>query len=120
MPGRDGSRVYSKIAQRLQPGPFSPQGLTTSFASTEFDKTVSDLYLADPNVLRYLVDLYFSHVNNEILCIFPCDTFMGWLTTLADTTLDTLLPLHAMIAVGSVFADGEHAAVGKFFADKAT
>lgn len=120
MPGRDGSRVYSKIAQRLQPGPFSPQGLTTSFASTEFDKTVSDLYLADPNVLRYLVDLYFSHVNNEILCIFPRDTFMGWLTTLADTTLDTLLPLHAMIAVGSVFADGEHAAVGKFFADKAT
>ena len=45
---------------------------------------------------------------------------MGWLATSADTTLDTLLPLHAMIAVGSVFADGEHAAVGKFFADKAT
>ena len=120
MPGRDGSRVYSKIAQRLQPGPFSPQGLTTSFASTEFDKTVSDLYLADPNVLSSLVDLYFSYVNNEIFCIFPRNTFMGWLAKSTDIPLDTLLPLHAMIAVGSVFADGEHAAVGKFFADKAT
>lgn len=86
---------------------------------TEFNKTVSDLYLADPNVLGCLVDLYFSHVNNQIFCIFPRNTFMGWLTTSTDRSLDTLLPLYAMSTVGSIFADREHIAVGKLFADRA-
>jgi hypothetical protein len=45
---------------------------------------------------------------------------MGWLAISADITLDTLLPLYAMIVVGSVFANREHAVVSKFFADKAT
>lgn len=116
---RDGSGVHPIITQRRQPGLFFPQGLTTSFASTKFDKTVSDLYLADPNVLSSLVDLYFSYVNSEILCMFPRNTFMGWLAKSTDVPLDTLLPLHAMIAVGSIFADEQHAAIGRFFADKA-
>ena len=44
---------------------------------------------------------------------------MAWLAKSTDIPLDTLLPLHAMIAVGSIFADEQRAAIGRFFADKA-
>jgi hypothetical protein len=105
--------------QPSQDRPLQEQGLTVAVMGHQLLKSSDDPYEADPVTTIHLLNLYFSTVNNDIYCIFPRNTFMRWLTTSREKSIDTKMVLYAMLALGSLFAGQEYAGVGKRFSELA-
>lgn len=70
-----------------------------------------DLPLADPDTVVYLLDLYFCYVNSATHCFFPRNAFMKWVRDRTDKLQDEQMVLSAMLAAGSLFANGGFAEV---------
>jgi len=79
-----------------------------------------DPFASDPATTVHLLEVYFAHVNSTTYCMFPRVTFMNWLTTSSEKCQNECVVLYAMLAMGSVFAGPEYAAVGKQSAALAT
>lgn len=61
----------------------------------------------------YLLDLYFSNVNNATYCMFPRQSFIGWAKVCRRKRDKEKMLLYAMLAMGSKFGDDKHANFGK-------
>ncbi|KAK4501369.1 hypothetical protein PRZ48_007177 [Zasmidium cellare] len=79
-----------------------------------------DPFSMEPQMTVHLVERYFAAVNNSTYCIFPPHHFMRWLTAYPRKCQNERMVLYAMIALGSVFADGQYAGYGKHCAGIAT
>jgi len=72
-----------------------------------------DPFASDPETTIYLIEEYFAHVNSATYCMFPRVTFMNWLATSRSKCQNECVVLYALLAMGSVFAGQNYAAVGK-------
>nr|POE87539.1 putative transcriptional regulatory protein [Quercus suber] len=72
-----------------------------------------DPFRAEPETTLYLLDLYLMHVNNATICIFPRHAFWHWVKTDLQKSSRELMVLHAVLAVGSIFADERYGPVGQ-------
>lgn len=71
----------------------------------------------DPFALNFststeLLQSYLSHVNEGWYCIFPRTRFIQWLSNCRTKSRDERVLTYAILGMGSIFANGEHAAIG--------
>ena len=67
----------------------------------------------DHDTTNHLLNLYFAHVNDATYNIYPRNAFMRWAMSTPDKCQLERMVLHAMLAVGSVFADDRYSGFGK-------
>lgn len=72
-----------------------------------------DPYEVDPELTVHLLELYFAHVNNAVLCMFPRNYIIDWAQTCTGKCQNERLVLYAMLAAASVFADSRLSGVGR-------
>nr|POE72851.1 putative transcriptional regulatory protein [Quercus suber] len=72
-----------------------------------------DPFNTEPETTLYLLDSYLMHVNNATICMFPRNAFWHWVKTDMHKSAREVMVLHAVLAVGSIFADDRYAVVGK-------
>ena len=94
---------------------FPPTSERPAFMSWE-----EDPFASDPDMTIHLLESYFAHINSATYCMLPRVTFMNWLTTSRSKSQNECVVLYAMLAMGSIFAGEEYAAIGKECATLAT
>jgi len=72
-----------------------------------------DPYAIDRETTTHLLGLYFAHVNDATYAMYPRNAFMQWAMSTPDKCQLERMVLHAMLAVGSLFADSHHSGFGK-------
>ncbi|RMZ09723.1 hypothetical protein D0862_03527 [Hortaea werneckii] len=72
-----------------------------------------DPYIVDPEVAEHLASLYFIHVGNSTVCMFPQGIFFHWMRTCADKCQNERMVLYAILALGSLFAESTFSGYGK-------
>ena len=78
----------------------------------------NDPYPTKPALVLHYMNLYFSHVNSAIYCMFPNKAFLRWLQYEKDKSPAELMVVYSMLAMGSIFSSRpEKAAEGAHFCD---
>lgn len=92
----------------------TPLGVTSSAAVGNIVMTLGDdPYAVEPDVVRYLVELYFNHINNAIYWLYPRRHFLDWLTTASDKCQNEKMTLYALLAAASTFAEPSAKSFGR-------
>lgn len=69
----------------------------------------TDLYETYPEMTMSYAEKYFAHVDTPALSVLPRRSFLEWIRQDRDKKPRDNMVLHAVIAVGSVFASGDAA-----------
>lgn len=70
-------------------------------------------YTAHPSLVTELMTLFFKHVPETTYCMFPERPFKAWVLSGGEKSLDDLMLIYTILALGTVFSSkSEHKALG--------
>lgn len=91
-------------------------GIQSNVGAHSFDWG-NNPYEVDPEITMHYIQTYFLHINAATYRLFPRDLFISWLTADSMKTLDDLMLIYTMLAMGSVFSSrAERKHEGSLFA----
>jgi hypothetical protein len=72
-----------------------------------------DPYTTQPALVTELINVYFKQVPETVYCMFPEGPFKAWVLSGGDKSLDDLMLVCTVLALGTVFSSkAEHKALG--------
>lgn len=79
-----------------------------------------DPFDANSSTANHYLGAYFTHINNTTYRMFPAKPFLRWALHFKEKSLEDLMTIHAMLAVGSIFScRPDRISVGSLFAQVA-
>ena len=63
-----------------------------------------DPYSIDDQITDHYIELYFTHINGVTYPIFPREPFLHWLRNEKKKSLDDLMLVYSILAMGSIFS----------------
>lgn len=77
----------------------------------------TDPYTSQPGLVMDLIDVFFTHVPETAYCMFPEGPFKSWVLSSNEKSVDDLMLVYTILALGSVFSlKSEYKSCGAHFA----
>lgn len=113
---RNGYNDFTPVASEASPrasfqGTTSPTAhwaLPSNASLTEHSNLLRDWhtnpFAVQPALVTELVDIFFKHVPETAYCIFPESAFKSWALSNSEKSLDDLMLIYTVLAIGTVFS----------------
>ena len=114
------SESSPRVSVREATSPSNPW--PDSLATGSIDHSVArdwqaNPYTTQPALVTELLNIFFKHVPETACCMFPERPFKAWVLSGGDKSLDDLMLVYTVLALGTVFSlKSEHKAIGKQYA----
>jgi hypothetical protein len=74
-------------------------------------------YISQPLLVTDLLSVFFLHVPETAHCMFPEAAFKSWVLSSSEKTLDDLMLIYTILALGTIFSPKtEHQSLGSHYA----
>jgi hypothetical protein len=74
-------------------------------------------YTTHPALVTDLISVFFKHVPETAYCMFPPEPFKSWVLSASEKSLDDLMLIYTILALGTVFSlKSEHVPLGVQYA----
>lgn len=126
---RNGYNDFTPVASEASPRLSAQEATSPSTPWTELiNSTVieqsallrelhTDPYISHPTLVTELITVFFKHVPETAYCMFPEGPFKAWVLSSAEKSVDDLMLIYTILALGTVFSlRPEHKAYGAQYA----
>lgn len=126
---RNGYNDFTPVASEPSPRPSvrDPASPSTQWAEpvhstllehgTLLRELHTDPYISQPSLVTELITVFFKHVPETAYCMFPEGPFKSWVLSSSEKSVDELMLVYTILALGSVFSlKAEHKSYGAQYA----
>jgi hypothetical protein len=74
--------------------------------SARFDSTI-DPFQVDPPLVSHLMEMFITHINSQIYCMFPSAPFLQWVFSERKKSQNDMMLLYCVLTIACLFSDRE-------------